>query len=106
MVMLEKKPSGGYRTKGNDSDGVIIRVVPGGKANLPSEVIQRNRFCLEWCSSEDPHKTPRFNMTINITTAKLCIVFMVVLSLKIKVRLLSKSCANKKIKANHHLHFK
>lgn len=50
-VMFEKNPSGGYLTKGNDRDGLMTRVVPGGKASLPSAVIHKIRFCLEWTSS-------------------------------------------------------
>lgn len=48
--MFEKKPSGGYRTKGSDKDGEMTIVVPGGRANLPSDVIHSNLFCLE-CTS-------------------------------------------------------
>lgn len=47
IVKLEKKPSGGYLTKGSDSEGDMIMVVPGGSASLPSDVIQRILFCLE-----------------------------------------------------------
>lgn len=46
-VILEKNPSGGYRTNGNERDGVMTKVVPGGSASLPSEVIQRSLFCRE-----------------------------------------------------------
>lgn len=47
MVMFDKKPSGGYRTKGRDRDGVMTRAVPGGRARRPSFVIHSIRFCLE-----------------------------------------------------------
>ena len=46
-VMLEKNPSGGYLTNGNDKEGEMTRVVPGGKANLPSAVTHNILFCLE-----------------------------------------------------------
>jgi hypothetical protein len=46
-VMFEKNPSGGYRTNGNERDGVMTRVVPGGNANLPSAVTHSILFCLE-----------------------------------------------------------
>lgn len=46
-VILEKKPSGGYLTKGIESDGVMTRVVPGGNARRPSAVTHRILFCLE-----------------------------------------------------------
>lgn len=48
IVIFEKNPSGGYRTNGKDKEGVIISVVPGGRANLPSEVTHKILFCLEW----------------------------------------------------------
>jgi hypothetical protein len=48
MLMFDKKPSGGYRTKGRDRDGVMTREVPGGRARRPSFVIHSIRFCLEW----------------------------------------------------------
>lgn len=51
MVILEKKPSGGYLTKGSDREGVIIIVVPGGRARRPSCVTQRILFCLVLPSS-------------------------------------------------------
>lgn len=39
IVILEKNPSGGYRTNGIDSDGLTTKVVPGGRASRPSDVI-------------------------------------------------------------------
>lgn len=45
--MFEKNPSGGYLTNGNDNEGAITRVVPGGNANLPSDVTHSILFCLE-----------------------------------------------------------
>jgi len=53
MVMFDKKPSGGYRTKGRDRDGVMTRAVPGGRARRPSFVIHNIRFCLEWGLSSE-----------------------------------------------------
>ena len=47
MDMLERKPSGGYRTNGSDSEGVMTRAVPGGRARRPSLVTHKIRFCLE-----------------------------------------------------------
>lgn len=47
-VILDRKPLGGCLTKGIDNDGVIVIVVPGGKARRPSFVIHRILFCLEW----------------------------------------------------------
>lgn len=52
MVMFERNPSGGYLTNGNDRDGLITSVVPGGKASRPSDVIQSIRFCRECDFSE------------------------------------------------------
>lgn len=46
-VMFEKNPSGGYLTKGNDRDGVMTRVVPGGSARRPSDVTHNIRFWRE-----------------------------------------------------------
>lgn len=43
-VIFEKNPSGGYRTKGMERDGVMTRVVPGGRAKRPSEVTHNIRF--------------------------------------------------------------
>ena len=53
MVIFDKNPSGGYRTKGMDKDGVMTRAVPGGRARRPSFVIQSIRFCLEWGLSSE-----------------------------------------------------
>lgn len=47
MDILDRKPSGGYRTNGNESEGVIVRWVPGGNASRPSVVIHNSLFCLE-----------------------------------------------------------
>lgn len=47
IVKFEKNPSGGYLTKGNDKEGAMTRVVPGGKASLPSDVTHSILFCLE-----------------------------------------------------------
>lgn len=55
IVILEKKPSGGYLTKGNESEGVTTIVVPGGSAKRPSWVTQRILFCLVFVSSCDKH---------------------------------------------------
>lgn len=52
MVMLEKNPSGGYRTNGIDKEGVITREVPGGSARRPSGVSHSSRFCLE-CGADE-----------------------------------------------------
>lgn len=46
-VTLDKNPGGGCLTKGIDRDGDITIEVPGGRASLPSLVIQRILFCLE-----------------------------------------------------------
>lgn len=46
-VILDKNPFGGCLTNGIDSDGVMVIVVPGGSANLPSFVIQSILFCRE-----------------------------------------------------------
>lgn len=46
--ILDRNPLGGCLTKGIDIDGVIVIVVPGGRASRPSFVIHRIRFCLEW----------------------------------------------------------
>lgn len=46
-VMFEKNPSGGYLTKGSERDGVMTRVVPGGRARRPSEVTHSIRFWRE-----------------------------------------------------------
>lgn len=43
-VILEKNPSGGYLTNGSDKDGVMTRVVPGGRARRPSDVTHNIRF--------------------------------------------------------------
>lgn len=51
MVKFEKNPSGGYLTKGNDNDGAITSVVPGGRAKRPSSVSQRILFCLDLAPS-------------------------------------------------------
>ena len=45
--MLDRNPSGGYLTNGRDSDGVIVSLVPGGRARRPSVVIHSRRFCRE-----------------------------------------------------------
>lgn len=50
--MFEWKPSGGYRTNGMAKVGAMMRLVPGGRANLPSSVTQMSRFCLE-CGTSD-----------------------------------------------------
>lgn len=47
-VMFEKNPSGGCLMKGIESEGVMIKDVPGGSASLPSFVIHIILFCLEW----------------------------------------------------------
>lgn len=47
IVIFDRNPSNGYRTKGNDSVGVILSTVPGGNASRPSSVIQINRFLRE-----------------------------------------------------------
>lgn len=47
IVILEKNPSGGYRTNGIDRDGLTTKVVPGGRASRPSDVIHKIRFCRE-----------------------------------------------------------
>lgn len=39
--------------KGIAKVGAIMRLVPGGSANLPSSVTQINRFCLECLTSDD-----------------------------------------------------
>lgn len=46
--ILDRKPLGGCLTKGIDIDGVIVIVVPGGRASRPSLVIHKILFCLEW----------------------------------------------------------
>ena len=43
-VILLRKPLGGYLTNGNDNVGTIDITVPGGRAILPSFVIQRTLF--------------------------------------------------------------
>lgn len=42
--MLLKNPEGGYLTNGKAKVGVIVIIVPGGSAILPSFVIQRSLF--------------------------------------------------------------
>lgn len=54
MDILDKNPSGGCRTNGRDSDGVMVSSVPGGRANRPSVVIHNSRFCRELASSVAP----------------------------------------------------
>lgn len=53
MLMLDKNPSGGYRTNGSVNDGVMTSRVPGGNANRPSVVIHSRRFCRE-CGTSSP----------------------------------------------------
>jgi len=48
MLMLDMNPSGGYLTNGMDRDGVIVSLVPGGRARRPSVVIHSRRFWREW----------------------------------------------------------
>lgn len=45
--MFDKNPMGGYLTNGNAIVGVMVRLVPGGRARRPSLVIQSSLFCLE-----------------------------------------------------------
>lgn len=52
IEIFEWKPSGGYLTNGIASVGAITRLVPGGRASLPSSVTQISLFCLEWGTSD------------------------------------------------------
>lgn len=48
MDMLERKPTGGYRTKGSAREGVMVRLEPGGRAMRPSFVSQMNLLRRSW----------------------------------------------------------
>lgn len=46
-VIFDRNPFGGCLTNGIDIEGVIVIVVPGGSASLPSFVIHSILFCRE-----------------------------------------------------------
>lgn len=58
MDMLDRNPSGGYLTNGRVSAGVMVSLVPGGRASRPSVVIHSRRFCRECGTLDEPSSPP------------------------------------------------